>query len=86
MVHGTGDKSTNRPASNWHTAEDLHKSLIFKLQRRQLKQHSECLVQTTMFTDFSSLKIIIEKIVITLAKLINSINLGNDGRGKKILQ
>jgi hypothetical protein len=39
-----------------------------------------------MFTDFSSLKIIIEKIVITLAKLINSINLGNDGRaGKKSL-
>jgi len=39
----------------------LHKSLIFKLRRRQLKQHSECLMHTTMFTDFSSLEIIIEK-------------------------
>jgi len=49
----------------------LHKSLIFKLQRRQLTQHSECLVHTIIFTDFLSLKIIIEKSVITLAKLIN---------------
>ena len=39
----------------------LHKSVIFKLRRRQLKQHSECLVHTTVFTDFSSLEIIIEK-------------------------
>ena len=22
QLHGTGDKSTNRPASNWHIAED----------------------------------------------------------------
>jgi hypothetical protein len=49
----------------------VYKSLTFKLQRRQLKQHSECPVHTAIFTDFSSLKIIIDKIVITLAKLLN---------------
>jgi hypothetical protein len=44
----------------------LHKSLIFKLQKRQLKQYSEYLVHNRMFTDFSFLKIIVEKIVIAL--------------------
>ena len=39
----------------------LHKVLIFKLQSRQLKQHSDCPMHTTIFTDFSSLKIIIKK-------------------------
>ena len=48
-----------------------HKILIIELERKQFKQHSECPVHSTMFTDFSSLKIIIEKIVITLVKRIN---------------
>jgi len=26
---GTGDKSTNRPASNWHTAEDSAQEFNF---------------------------------------------------------
>jgi hypothetical protein len=61
VVHGTGASVPTDLLATGILPKTLHKILIFKLQRRQLKQHSECLVQTTKFTDFSSLKIIIEK-------------------------